>query len=812
MGWRNCTLACTSVLAWAAAQQAQAQPVATAPAEATLGEIVVTARRRSENLQEVPQVVNAVTADTLQKLNIRQFQDIQAIVPGLSLGTNVGASATMRGVSFDAVTAAQPTVAFYLNDTLVQASHLYQTMFDIGQVEVLRGPQGTQRGVAAPSGAITVTTRKPNLSEFGGYVDASVSDLQRRNLTGALNIPVIRDVLGLRLAGVIDQGDGDGVRSIYSRIRPRQVSSAVRASLGFEPNDEFDAFLTYTHTDRTTERFVPVRGPGFPGLTPPIGDKDRVGVSDLPTESHGHFDAVTLQIDSRIIGHQLSYVGGYSHQHGVTVEDRDTGQNLPGVPFASRTITTFEGTSQEIRIASTPEPGRLFDYTVGAYYSWQANSGSNTVPASYLPPAFGSPLAPSLAAFDPRFQLPLNIPTPLNMQETSIFGTVTLHLGEKTELTGGVRRLWSQVTSDLKVVLGDGLTAVPPGVPCALAGLQPGPSAGLCIIPGGLVVAQPPQRRFSDKDTIYNVSLKHNFTPDLMAYGTVGTSFRPPFASIGLVNASNDPVLSGFQIHPAEKSRSYEVGVKWSFLDRRGRLNAAVFRQKFKNLPILTASVPYIADNGASRTVSNFAFTGNPDATVEGFDLDAAFQITPNWNVSAQYSYADGRATTGLPCNDSNFDGIPDNGPVTNVNQFPPGVLVAICPGGAVSRQPYWNAALQSEYVHPLRDNVDAYVRGLFTYYPKNARQTSAMVIDNYSLLNLYAGLRAHDGAWEAGLFVTNALKTEKLTNLNVNASNNVNSALSSYPSLVHNSGYFEKALTPRREVGLTVRYAFGSR
>ena len=783
-----------------AAQPAPEAPEATAAAaseETALGEIVVTARRKSESLQEVPQVVNAVTGDTLQKLNIKDFRDIQSIVPGLSLSTNnagFSSQATMRGVSFNSTTAAQPTVAFYMNDVVVQANHLFQTMFDIGQVEVLRGPQGTTRGVAAPSGAITVTTRKPDLSEFGGYVDVTATDLEGRNVNGAVNIPILQDVLAVRIAGMIDQNTADGTRSIYSKIKPRNATTPIRTSISYEPSDAFNANLTYLHLDKNSETFVPVLGSGFAGApalglaaTPPIGEKDRVGVMDVPTENKQHFDSVQLQLDSRVFGQHLIYTGGYSRQHYQNREDRDTGQNLIGVPFTSNVFTTLWETSHELRLESEPSPDRMVDYVVGAYYSFKetTDESSNRIPASFLPGAFGSPLAPNISLFDPSFQIAQFIPTPNDVQDTSVFGTLTVHLSEQTEITGGLRHLWTQVTNDTRITL----------------------------VPGGTVVAQPAARRFSEEHTIYAVSLKHRFTRDLMAYASMGTSYRPPYASTGLVNAGNDPVLTAFQVHPSEKSKTYEVGVKWTFLEGRGRLNASLFRQKFRDMPLLTAPVPYVANNGLATTVQNFAFTADPDAIVEGFDVDAAFQILPNWSISGQLSYADGRATDDIPCNDSNFDGTPDSGQVTSVSQFPAGVLVALCPGGAVSLQPYWNASFQTEYFRPVRDDVDAYVRGLFTYYPENARATPATVIDNYGLLNLYAGVRASDGAWDVGFFVRNALKTEKLTNLGVNQSNNINSALRAvYPSLVHNSGYFEKQLTPRREFGVNVRYAFGSR
>jgi iron complex outermembrane receptor protein len=382
----------------------------------------------------------------------------------------------------------------------------------------------------------------------------------------------------------------------------------------------------------------------------------------VPGEVRQQYDVVTLQLDSRLWGQHLSYIGGYSNQRFRNTEERDTGQNLIGAPFYAYTLLRKEDTSHEIRLSSDPAPGRFFDYVVGVYYGWQEThpTSYNLQTASFLPPAFGSPAAPSLAAFNPMFQIPLRVLVSSTAQDTSAFGSLTLHLGSKTEITGGLRHLWTVGTAPVRVTLENGLTAVPPGVPCQLAGLQPGPAAGICVVPTAAVVALPAADRFHEEHTIYNVSLSHRFTRDLLVYGNVGTSFRPQYASTGLLNAGNDPILATFGAHPSEKSRGFEVGVKWSFLNRRGRLNAAIFRQKFRNLPVYTSPVPYVANNGASISVQQYQFTANPDAIVEGFDIDAAFQITPNWSISGQVSYADGRATTDIPCNDSNFDGSPE--------------------------------------------------------------------------------------------------------------------------------------------------------
>ena len=172
------TGSCLLVLANAAhaAGQGQATP---APSKAQAGPgsevevVVVTARRRDESIQDVPAVVNAVTPEAIARLNMRDFTEVQNVVPGLSLTNNangIGGNAQVRGVNFDVnASGNNPSVEFYQNDAPITAGVVLQQMYDIGQVEVLRGPQGTLRGRASPSGSITITTKKPDLYNAGGY-------------------------------------------------------------------------------------------------------------------------------------------------------------------------------------------------------------------------------------------------------------------------------------------------------------------------------------------------------------------------------------------------------------------------------------------------------------------------------------------------------------------------------------------------------------------------------------------------------------------------------------------------------------------
>jgi iron complex outermembrane receptor protein len=814
-----------AALAQGAAAQTSPGPAAAAAPEATLGEIVVTARRRAESLQEVPQTVNAVTSDTLQKLEIKRFEDVQAVVPGLSLASNnsgFAAAASVRGVTFDVTTGAQPTVALYLNDAPVQALFLFQSLFDIGQVEVLKGPQGTTRGISAPSGAITVTTHKPDLSNFGGFIDVTATDLQGRNVQGAINVPIVKDVLALRAAAVLDQNNFDGVRSLHNNLRPSQKTGAERVTLSFEPSDVFNATVAYQHMDHNYLQFQQVFGPGpgavtYPaGVTPqafpasydpPISPEDRLSVDDAPSSVRQHFDVVTAQVDSRVFGQHLSYVGSYQRQKLNIQSANDPGDLIPFGELINDQTTTQVQTTQEFRVASDPAPGRFFDYTVGGFYNWQETTGHVTQTAVLLPGAFGPSFSTvDFRSFNQNFRIPVLIDIPSTLQETSLFGSVTLHLPFNTELSGGIRHIWSITNSSTVINLGNGLISLG-GQPVTI------PTAGLISNNAA---------RSSETPNIYNVSLSHHVTRDFLVYANTGTAYRPPVSSVGLQGAivsSPLPVLHDLTFHPSERSRAYEVGFKSTWLDGRARLNASLFRQRFSNLTIFLPGVNYFNTVTRASTAS-FGMTASVDALVQGFDVDTAFQVTPEWNISAQMSYADGRVQgTSVPCNTFAPDGTPT---FNTIDPASGQAVVSLCQGGSASRLPFWNATFQSEYVRPVSDQTDGFFRVLATVYPENKnRAEPGFTVPEYSLVNLYLGLRSHDGAWEASIFARNAFNADHPLDVG-QSPNNLNGQLGQFfgpnnafhlPNLVHPSGYTSVLqMTPRREVGINVHYAFGSR
>jgi iron complex outermembrane receptor protein len=128
------------------------------------------------------------------------------------------ATASVRGITFNQVTSGNNgVIEFYLNDSPLPATNLFQSMYDVGQVELLRGPQGTLRGRAAPAGSMTVTTRRPALSEWGGYVNVTGTEDGEYNANAAVNIPIIDEMLSVRVAGLYDENEGNFVDSVNRR-------------------------------------------------------------------------------------------------------------------------------------------------------------------------------------------------------------------------------------------------------------------------------------------------------------------------------------------------------------------------------------------------------------------------------------------------------------------------------------------------------------------------------------------------------------------------------------------------------------------
>lgn len=773
-------LGAASQVQQAAAQESQSQQAADINAD-----IIVTARRREESLQDVPLTVQAVTGQEIQKLNLREFREIQSLVPGLSLGqepNGVATRATLRGVAFDVnASGNNGTIEFYMNDAPITAAILFQSMFDVGQIEVLRGPQGTLRGRASPSGSITVTTHKPELSEVGATMIATVNTWGDVNGQAALNIPLVQDRLAIRLAGVMDETDDNRIHSINDDAKPSRRTQGGRLSVRAEPIDGLTLDGSYTQTIRKAVSFLPAESldyidPAAPAAPVALTPDDRTSVMYTPYTYRQSFTVWNWAAHWQIFGQSLNYLGSHNKQKYRSLQPNDLGAALPATApedflgAGQNSSTNAKQTNHELRLSSDQRVLGIFDYVVGALW----NKLYNPTNLEVQTPVFaGSTARPLLLNRTPVERVGSSF-------ERSFFGNVTAHLGEGTEVSGGIRRIRYHSEGSL----------VTRGVPVPAA----------------------------DEDrtlhaTIYSASIKHNFTRDLMVYASFGTSWRPGSGSnpVQLRDQSQPYGLLASLYYPdPEKSKSYELGVKSQWLGGRLRINATVFHQTFDNFAYAAPSIFYIADVGGSVGVRQItALTVGVPAKVNGAELEVSGTPMRGWDIGATMSYAKGTIDNAtIPCNP--YAGVPTAAQILNASG---GEQVSVCQVDGLRAGPNapFTATVQSEYTASIGSGIDGYLRGLASFYGKS-RNDPVNPIDDisaYALVNLYAGLRADDGAWDVGFYAKNLFDTDKVLSRGATAPV---SGASVVGGVTPASRYRIISLTPQREIGLTARFAIGSR
>jgi iron complex outermembrane receptor protein len=478
----------------------------------------------------------------------------------------------------------------------------------------------------------------------------------------------------------------------------------------------------------------------------------------------------------------LSYVGSYSKFELTTGAPTDVGGVIANTDVYNSQTSNATSKAHEVRLASEERLFGKFDYTAGLYYQ-DFTSPTNLTNKTLI----GIATAPYTLNVLRVMDVPIIRSS--GTDETSVFGNLTYHLNDKTEFSGGARYITFKADSSL-VVSGTTLSDI----------------------------------STKEKPTVWNLAASHRFTDHFMLYGNVGTSWRDGPTVVGVFRPTT-PRITQFTDLKSEDSTSYELGFKADFMEKRLRLNVSAFHQDFKDFIYRGPLVWYVNLDQTGAAPAQFNFDSNVDAKVNGAEAELAFRATERLNVGLTFAYAKGKMENGVvACNDFDGNGIPDSKPLAapTVAQIlaaagsnnPLTEAVASCNvNDRLSFAPDWTATLQSEYTHPLTSSMDVVGRGLYSYYTSNVQDPNN-AYDNvgaYGLLNLYAGLRSNDGAWEATLFARNALDTAKVLNRGsaaaappyTNAQTGVGTSLA--------GPYITESFTPPREFGLSVRYSFGS-
>ncbi len=734
-----------------------------------LEEIIVTAQKRSESVQDIPSTVNVIDGDVLRDFNALMFHDLEALTAGLQIDSLSGRSGRMslRGISHTPVSAAEAAVTTYWNEAVVDSNAIYQQMFDIARMEVLRGPQGTLAGRTSPAGAINIHTAKPNIDEIEGEVRGTFTDNDGVNTQLAASFPLIPGKLAVRVAGVYNESDLDEIENDVTGDISHDETTAGRFSLRWLPTDSLSVDLAVQYLERDFDDLGVMDGipTGSVKLDPegvlqPLDVYDRrearVGVNGVLDNTDAEFWNSSLVVEWELESHTITSVTGYHKSDSLNMSDESRGSSNPENVARRDAVDDRTDWSQELRIAS--DGSDTWDYMVGAYYE---DSDILYSQENYLIPA-----AINVAPFGAYGSTKLEFP--ITAKRWGLFTHNQFYLTDDWTLQVGLRYQEIDQERDLLVVAGaDGFS--PPFLPDAL--------------PRDYVLAQvisEDNKNYEDESVTGQLTLQYAMSDDVNLYGLVATGWRPGGITVGGTVLPEDLL-----IFDSEDSISYELGFKSTLMGGAMNLNGALFYQDIDDYISRTGALNL---RDASGQINRGGITTNGDAEVWGAELEMNANLSENWYLGGALSYTNAEYADGTvgPCNE--FD---ENGAAV----IPEGQSIVLCDisGDPIGRAPDWSASLNSEYRIPVGSN-EAYIRGLCSY--TGEQYTGDLgYLDTYNTLDAFVGIRGE--SWNVELFARNLFDEEAI----------ITGSTATAQVRGEPTGYAPLFPIPSRRVGLSASY-----
>ena len=641
---------------------AQAERIASNEAQVDVGpDIIVTAQKRSENLQSVPVSITALTTKKLEDLQVRNFADYIAYLPSASfttggIGVPGNSSISFRGIVTDGglyFSGTLPTVGTYLDELPITSIsgtvdiHIY----DIARVEALAGPQGTLYGASSEAGTVRIISNKPDPTRFSASYNLEGNKILEGafggKAEGYVNVPIVADRIALRAVGWYEHTGG----YIDNVLRSRTFRSSG---------------ITQTNTDRVDNDQNPTDIYGLRAqlgidldenwtVTPSViaqqtkwkgsfqSDDTRVGELQVahyyPEFGKDTWYQVGGTITGRLSDFDITYAGYFMRRDTHSQNDYSdygyfydlvAGSGAGVVDNAGQLINpsqinTNDGyltkLSQEFRIASPQAaPLRLI---AGLFYQRQFELAEN----NYLTPGF----ADRLSVPGRPGQVWLTRQERID-KDYAVFGQVDLDVSDRLTLTGGARGYifdnslvgfygvnTTYFGTGVRQCLGLANGGGPFGVGEAVVDGTPCTNLGILLSDGSII-----PKKSSGSGVTWRANASFKATDDNLIYATASTGFRP-----GGINRAGLAAPFG-----ADQLYNYEIGTKNSFFDRRLTINATIFQEDWKNVQVSfqqpgTSGVALIGNVGSARS--------------RGVEGDLAIRPAPGITLTAAGAYVDAK-------------------------------------------------------------------------------------------------------------------------------------------------------------------------
>jgi iron complex outermembrane receptor protein len=741
------------------------------------GDVVVTARRRSESVQSVPIAISVIGGTALAETgtyNVNRLTQIQPTLQFFSTNprntaVNIRGLGAPFGLTNDGI---EQGVGVYVDQ--VFQGRVAATSFDFTdteRIEVLRGPQGTLYGKNTTSGAINIVTRTPSFTPEA-RVEVTGGNLDFLQARGSVSGPIVGETVAARLSLSLTTRRGTILNVRTDEYQNSQDNLSIRGQMLFRaaPNLDVTVYADWNRQDPDCCVQIPVRvgvtqrpaSRQFPalaaalGYTPPsLNAFDRLTDIDVPLRAKNTIGGFSLLANWDLGAATVTSVSAFRFWDWVPSNDRD----FIGLPITTQSANPSQQKqySQELRIASNGE--NRVDYVLGGFYFFQTIDTQGLQvqgPAAsrYLlnPPSGGCVPGSTANACNPAVLNGLASRNTIGFENTSaaLFGKLTWHVTDRLEIAPGLRLNYDKKT-------GSYLSTVTTGAGAALNCSTAAQAASSVTRDRcGVLAPQFYEPEFDDWNVSGDVTASYDFSDDVHGYATFARSYKSGGINLSGVplDAANNPILASATVKP-EKVNHYELGLKTQFFGRRATVNVAAFRTEIEDYQATVTNGQlgvlrgYLANAGKVRT--------------QGVEVDTAFRPTDRVSLYLNGAYPDAEYVrfVDAPCPPELSGGAaataanPASPPAVAGGFSPPNCDIS---GQAVPGVSKLAVSYGAEYNLPVGSGfayagVDGSYRSRFSSNPSRSIYTD---IEGYSVVNFRAGYRI-DGDLNVFAFLRNA-------------------------------------------------------
>lgn len=694
---------------------ATALPATAAPGP--LEELLVTAQKREENLQDVAVGVTLVSGKALANAHLRNAEELTRLAPTLNVQASSGpstASFNIRGIGTQAFSpAVEPSVLTMLDGvTMGRSGMAFIDLVDIERVEILRGPQGTLYGKNASGGVIHIITRDPT-PETGGTLRATAIEDDEYRLAGTLSGPVT-NTLSYRLTGALVDDDGYAENVANGNTVNGTDNHTLRGKLLWQPTETWALQWSsdYSESDcectalgvreirasNSQQALIDEQFPVVPGHDNQDVNNDQP--TYVETEASGH--ALTVEYEGA--AHRLTSITAYRDWDNTGIVDLDNRPNNPlalGFPMPPR--TQQEQWSQELRLTSTG--AGWGNYVIGAFYFDQDVDTDSVVTTALF-----APILPPTTRISS---------TDVQGENMALFGELNIDISAALQLTLGARYTEEEL----------GYRTVNIGTDNLIFGPEGEVSDSL-----------------DDQNTSTKLALKWNATDTLMLYASYVEGFKGP--------AFDTNLSAGGSFVRPETSDAFELGLKSSWFDGRLVLNVAAFHAQYDNFQA-QALIDLDLDD---MLPAEFLLINAGEVSTRGVEIEFIAQPTGRWNLSGGYAYTD-----------------------DEIDEFPGGncsqgqIFRGECPegaqdlsGGQLPYTPRWKLNLGATYTVPIADGAMALEFGADMKAQDDVlyeiSQDPFTRQSGYTVVDAHTALSAPDDGYRVSVFVKNVFDEDYAT------------------------------------------------